>query len=67
MNLAPADTDVLENAILTYEALGDRELPLEMAKKLILDSLREFFDEPGLADFCRDPRFKQLMIDKGGQ
>ena len=67
VNLAPDDTVVLENAILTYEALGERELALEIARKLSLESLKQLFDEPDLADFCQDPRFKQLMVDKGGQ
>jgi serine/threonine protein kinase/tetratricopeptide (TPR) repeat protein len=62
--MSPKEAKVTRNAVLTYETLGDRD---EAFRVLELgatpDLLRELNRQPDLADFCRDPRFKQL-VDK---
>jgi tetratricopeptide (TPR) repeat protein len=66
-NLAPGNNDVLRRAVLIYEILGERNLALEALRGLTSAELRELTRYPDLAEFCQDPRFKQQMIDKGGQ
>lgn len=67
VNSAPGDSDVLRFAVLTYEALGERGLAVEASRGMTPAQLKELTREPDLADFSRDPRFTQQMIDKGGQ
>ncbi len=67
INLAPGDNDVLRLGVMTYEALGDRDLALETSRGMTTAELKLLIREPDLADFCRDPRFRQQMIDKGDQ
>jgi tetratricopeptide (TPR) repeat protein len=67
INLAPGDTDVLVKAIVTYEALGERDLGMEYLKDLNSEGLQELSQSPDLADFCQDPRFKQAVTSKGAK
>ena len=66
LNLAPSETDLLRRAVLTYEAVGQHDQAITAAKRLTGAELKLLTREPDLADFCQDPRFKQLMADKGG-
>jgi len=67
INLAPGDNELLRRAVLTYEVLGERDLAIETLRGITLAELRQLTQHPDLAEFCQDPRFKQQMIDKGGQ
>jgi tetratricopeptide (TPR) repeat protein len=65
--LAPADAEVQRRAVLTYEALGERDLALPILRSLSLGVLKQIARHPDMADFSKDPRFKEVMIAKGGQ
>ena len=58
---SPGDNEVIENAVLTYEALGQRERAISVLSNANPDLLRELERHPDLADFCREPRFQQLV------
>jgi eukaryotic-like serine/threonine-protein kinase len=66
MSLEPDDNDVRERAILTYEALGERDRAIDLLKGIAPAEMEQLARHPDLADFSRDPRFKKQMIDKGG-
>ena len=61
LHAAPADTTVLRNAVFIYEALGLRQQALNCLTNATPEFLRDLAREPDLADFSRDPRFKQLV------
>jgi len=67
MNIAPTDSEILELALMTYESLSERNLAIEVLHRLTLADANNMTAVPDLADFYRDPRVKQVMIDKGGQ
>lgn len=67
VNLAPGDSGILRFAVLTYEALGQRDLAIGASHAMTAAQLKHLQREPDLADFCQDPRFTQQMIDKGGR
>jgi tetratricopeptide (TPR) repeat protein len=67
MSLAPGNNEVLEEAVEIYELFGDRDHSIALLPQFTLAELKEISRQPDLADFSRDPRFKQQMIDKGGQ
>lgn len=60
---SPGDNQVIENAILTYEALTERDKAVAVLSSATPDLLRELERRPDLADFCRDPRF-QVLVSK---
>jgi eukaryotic-like serine/threonine-protein kinase len=66
LHAAPADAVVLRLAVLTYEALGDRQQALDCLRNATPELLRELDGEPDLADFRRDPRFQQLVAKPTG-
>jgi len=61
LRLSPNDSQVILCAVLTYEALGLRNLALTTLGGATPQLLRELGREPDLADFSQDPRFKQLV------
>jgi serine/threonine protein kinase/Flp pilus assembly protein TadD len=65
---SPGDNKVIENAVLTYEALHQRDRALAVLTNATPDLLHELERHPDLADFCRDPRFRQLVahVVQGG-
>jgi tetratricopeptide (TPR) repeat protein len=66
---SPGDNKVIENAILTYEVLGQRDKAILALNSATPELLLELERYPGLADFCRDSRFQQLVtkVDIGGK
>jgi len=48
---------------LTYEALGERDLAIQVLKGATAETLRELDRQPDMADFRRDSRFKQLVVE----
>ena len=65
---SPGDSEVIQSAVLTYEALHQRDLALAVLTHASPDLLHELERHPDLADFCRDPRFQQLVakVVQGG-
>jgi tetratricopeptide (TPR) repeat protein len=61
LQLSPGETKVIRSAVLTYEALGERDKAIEALNGATPDLLRELNRQPDLADFSQDPRFRQLV------
>jgi hypothetical protein len=49
---------------LTYAALGERDQAIAVVATAPFDVLRQLDRHPDLADFCRDPRYRQLRAEK---
>lgn len=60
LQLAPGDNSVLHRATLTYESLGLRLKALETLKNATPDLIHSLQNDPDLADFCRDRRFREM-------
>jgi eukaryotic-like serine/threonine-protein kinase len=58
---APGNNLVIQNAVLTYEALRERDKAVAVLGSATPDLLRELEQHPDLAAFCRDPRFQALV------
>lgn len=65
---SPGDNKVIRFAVLTYEALHQRDRAIDVLANATPDLLHELERHPDLADFCRDPRFQQLVakVEQGG-
>jgi serine/threonine protein kinase/tetratricopeptide (TPR) repeat protein len=61
LHTSPSNSSVLRHAVLTYEALRLRQRALDCLIEATPEFLRDLEREPELADFCRDPRFQQLV------
>lgn len=61
LQLSPGETKVIRSAVLTYEALGERDKAMQALDGATPDLLRELDRQPDLADFSQDPRFRQLV------
>jgi tetratricopeptide (TPR) repeat protein len=61
LQLSPGETKVIRSAVLTYEALGQRDRAIQVLDSATPDLLRELDRQPDLADFSRDSRFRQLV------
>jgi serine/threonine protein kinase/tetratricopeptide (TPR) repeat protein len=55
------DQEIILCAILTYEALKDREQSLKLATRLKPQMKINIEDHPDLADLCKDLRFIQVL------
>jgi len=66
---SPGDNKVIENAALTYEALGERDRAIAVLGNATPDLLHVLERHPDMADFCQDPRFQEIVlrIEKGGK
>ena len=58
---SPGNNKVVINAVLTYEALGQRNKAIGVLPETTPEVLRELDRHPDLADFRQDPRFRQLV------
>jgi len=69
LRLSPAETKVIRSAVLTYEVCGQRDRAIELLQVAPPELLRELDRQPDMADFRRDPRFRQLVDQnpKGGK
>jgi len=63
LQMSKGETKVIRNAVLTYEALGERDLAIQVLKGATAETLRELDRQPDMADFRRDSRFKQLVVE----
>jgi eukaryotic-like serine/threonine-protein kinase len=64
LHAAPADSQVIRNAVLTYNALGERDRALRALEQATLPVLLDVERHPDLADFCQDSRFKEVKARK---
>jgi len=69
MRSSPGDKRVIRNAVLTFEALHQRDRAIAALKSATPELLHELERHPDLADFCQDLRFQQLVsqIGDGGK
>jgi len=63
LRLWPGDKLVRRNAVLTYEALGERQRAFEVLQQATPALVHELQHHPDLADFWLDPRFFKLDRD----
>ncbi|HEU5415718.1 MAG TPA: hypothetical protein VFW31_18270, partial [Candidatus Angelobacter sp.] len=64
LHAAPADSQVIRNAVLTYNALGQRDRALSALERATLPVLLDVERHPDLADFCQNSRFKEVKARK---
>ena len=64
LQLEPGNNSVIRRAVLTYEAIGLRSEALAALTDATADLLKNLQDDPNLADFCRDSRFRELAAKK---
>jgi tetratricopeptide (TPR) repeat protein len=67
LELSPGDTKVIRNAVLTYEALGERGQAMKVLVLATPEVLEELNRQPDLADFRQDIRFKQVVAQIEGR
>lgn len=65
MRSSPGDNKIIRNAVLTYEALHQRDRAIAALKSATPELLHELERHPDLADFCQDSRFQQLVTQIG--
>jgi len=67
LELLPGDTQVILNAVLTYETLGERDQAIKVLGLATPEVLEKLNRQPDLADFRQDIRFKQVaaQIEEG--
>jgi tetratricopeptide (TPR) repeat protein len=67
LQLSPGDNKVIRKAVLTYEALGQRDRAIQVLTGATPEVFQELNRQPDLADFRQDIRFKQVVaqIERG--
>jgi tetratricopeptide (TPR) repeat protein len=67
LQLSPGDNKVIREAVLTYEALGQRDQAIQVLSGATAELFQELDRQPDLADFRQDIRFKQVVaqIERG--
>ena len=63
LQMSRGETKVIRNAVLTYEALGERDRAIQVLKGAKPEMLQELARQPDLSDFRNDSRFKQLEAE----
>ena len=61
LELLPGDTQVILNAVLTYETLGERDEAIKVLGLATPELLEKLNRHPDLADFRQDVRFIQVV------
>jgi eukaryotic-like serine/threonine-protein kinase len=61
LELLPGDTQVILNAVLTYETLGEREQAIKVLGAATPEVLNKLNRQPDLAGFREDVRFQQVV------
>jgi eukaryotic-like serine/threonine-protein kinase len=61
LELLPGDTQVILNAVLTYETLGERDQAIKVLGLATPEVLEKLNLQPDLADFREDVRFTQAV------
>jgi tetratricopeptide (TPR) repeat protein len=67
LRASPEDNTVIHRAVLTYDVLGLRAEGLVVLNAATPDLLRSLENDPDLADFRQDLRFRQLVGRKSPQ
>jgi tetratricopeptide (TPR) repeat protein len=67
LELSPGDSEVVLNAVLTYETLGERDQAIKVLGLATPELLKELNRQPDLADFRQDIRFKQVVPEIEGR
>jgi tetratricopeptide (TPR) repeat protein len=67
LGLEPDNPNVIQEAVLAYEALGQRDKAFEALNKASAPLMEELSRQPDLKDLQRDPRFVELMKQKSTQ
>jgi eukaryotic-like serine/threonine-protein kinase len=69
VELSPSDTQVIRRAVLTYEALKERDQAIDAIKRAPASLLRELERQPDLTGLRQDARYEKLRTSnkKGGQ
>jgi serine/threonine protein kinase/tetratricopeptide (TPR) repeat protein len=67
LQLSPGDNKVIREAVLTYEALGQRDQAIQVLSGATPELFQELDRQPDLAEFRQDIRFKQVVaqIERG--
>jgi tetratricopeptide (TPR) repeat protein len=67
LQLSHGDNKVIRKAVLTYEALGQRDHAISVLSGATPELFQELNRQPDLADFRQDTRFKQVVaqIERG--
>jgi tetratricopeptide (TPR) repeat protein len=67
LQLSPGDNKVIRKAVLTYEALGQRDRAIQVLTGATPELFQELDRQPDLADFRQDIRFKQVVaqVERG--
>jgi eukaryotic-like serine/threonine-protein kinase len=61
LQTAPVSEETARYAVMTYEALGERDRALALAQGAPDDVLKHLIRAPNMAALCNSPRFQQLM------
>ena len=64
LHAAPTESQVIRNAVLTYNALAQWDRAISALAQATRPVLLDLERHPDLADFCRDSRFKELKASK---
>ena len=67
LGLEPDNPNVIQEAVLAYEALGQRDKALDALSKAPARLLEELSRQPDTKELGRDPRFVKLMNEKSIQ
>ena len=67
LELSNGDTKVIRFAVLTYEALGERDQGIRVLGLATPEVLADLNRQPDLADFRQDVRFKQVVAQIEGR
>jgi eukaryotic-like serine/threonine-protein kinase len=65
LELSPGDSEVIRKAVLTYEAVGQRDQAIKVLALATPEAIEELNRHPDLADFRRDKRFIQVVAQIG--
>ncbi len=67
LELSPGDTDVILDAVLTYDTLGERDQAIKVLGLATPEVIEELKRQPDLADFRHDIRFIQVVREMEGR
>ena len=65
LELSPGDSEVIRKAVLTYDAMGQRDQAIKVLALATPEAIEELNRHPDLADFRRDKRFIQVVAQLG--
>ena len=63
LQMSRGEIEVIRSAVLTYEALGERDRAIQLLNGAKPELLQKIDRHPDLSDFRNDSRFKQLVAE----